>query len=140
VSLLDGIFGRRFKASSTETMNRTFADFEGLDWADDLIGDRTILRGGPAKFTAVKTAPYTAAAGELVRLGTGATTGTLPKAASCPGACVGFLQTVAQTTSVAVQAGDSLGSAVADLTTVGSIVVLKSDGATKWWIVSRHTA
>lgn len=140
MALLDGIFGRRFKASNTETMNRTFADFEGADWADDLPGDRTILRVGASKFTAVKTAPYTAAAGELVRLGTGATAGTLPKASTCPGACVGFLQTVAQTSSVAVQAGDSLGSAVANLTTVGSIVILKSDGATKWWVISRYTA
>jgi hypothetical protein len=140
VSFLDGLFGRRVKASNVETNNRTFLDFEGAHAADDVVGDRTLVRTGALGLTGAQTAPYTAAPGELVRLGSGGTAVTLPLAATCPGAVVGVLQTFAQSSTVAATAPDTLGSAVAALTTVGSCVVLKSDGLSKWWVVSRYTA
>lgn len=140
MAMLDGLMNRILRLHGADAANRAAMNFEGADGAEDVANNATVVRTGALKFTAPKSAPYLAAAGELVRLGVGGLAVTLPLAATCPGACVGVLQTAAQSSTVAATGPDTLGSAVAALTTVGSVVVLKSDGVSKWWILSRYTA
>lgn len=144
MSLLDSLFGiQRIFVNGVETVTRKGLNFVGAyTYSDDPSTGRTNLvaaSGGLLLTAPVVVDEVTAAYGQLVRLAYDDDPGptvTLPPAAGSADGRVGILQTVNAVVTVEPDGTDTIENGPPTIDTSGQVVVLQSDGVSKWWVVS----